>query len=174
MRKKGSGAEWERVRMIAANMFDAGLSSAEVAPHLGVAVQTVREWRRDYLAGGRDALRSAKPPGRPARLAEAQREQLAGMLDGRTPAELGFEGRHLWTQRLIADLIAREFGVTYHHDHVGVILKEVGFTHQKPARRAVERDEARIEGWRRDAWPALLKKVPTRAGSSCSPTRSGS
>ena len=74
--------------------------------------------------------------------------------------------KYLWTQRLIADLVLREFGVRYHHDHVGVILKEMGFTHQKPARRAVERDEQRIEGWRREAWPALLKKVPTPAGWS--------
>ena len=75
-------------------------------------------------------------------------------------------GRYLWTQQLIADLIEREFRVTYHHDHVGVLLKRIGFTHQKPARRARERDEARIDGWRAEAWPALLKKVPTRAGWS--------
>ncbi len=54
--------------------------------------------------------------------------------------------------------------MTYHHDHVGVMLKEMGFTHQRPARRAVERDEARVEAWRRAAWPALVKTVPARAG----------
>jgi transposase len=67
-------------------------------------------------------------------------------------------------QQLVADLIAREFGVSYHHDHVGVILKAMGFTHQKPQRRARERDEAKIEAWRREFWPALLKKVPSPAG----------
>jgi putative transposase len=163
MRKKGSAAEWDRVRSIAANMFDDGKKPAEIARHLGVAAQTVREWRRDYRAGGRDALLSAKPTGRPAKLTEAQREALAELLE-RTPAACGFADKHLWTQQLIADLVLREFGVSYHHDHVGVVLKEMGFTHQKPARRAVERDEARIEGWRREAWPALLKKAPTRAG----------
>lgn len=149
--------------MIAANMFDAGKESAEIAHLLGVAAQTVREWRRDHLKGGREALLSAKPTGRPAKLTEAQREALAQMLE-RTPARNGFADRHLWTRQLIADLVLREFGVSYHHDHVGVVPKEMGFTHQKPARRAVERDEARIEGWRRDTWPALLKKVPASAG----------
>ncbi len=163
MRKKGSAAEWDRVRAIAANMLDDGKAPAEIARHLGVAAQTVREWRRDYRAGGREALRSAKPPGRPARLTGAQREALAGMLE-RTPAGGGFAGRHLWTQQLIADLVEREFGVRYHHDHVGVILGAIGFTHQRPARRAAERDEARIEAWRRDAWPAVLKKAPSPAG----------
>lgn len=164
MRRKGSAAEWDRVRAIAANMFDDGKEPAEIARHLGVAAQTVREWRRDYRAGGRAALVSSKPTGRPAKLTDAQRQALAGLLE-RTPGECGFAaGKYLWTQQLIADLIAREFGVTYHHDHVGLILRAIGFTHQKPARRAKERDAARVEAWRRDAWPALLKKAATPAG----------
>lgn len=163
MRKKGSAEQWDRVRTIAANMFDDGKEPAEIARHLGVAAQTVRQWRRDYRAGGRAALVArAKPTGRPAKLDAAQRERLAGMLL-EPPAACGFPGKHLWTQQLIADLIAREFGVSYHHDHVGVLLKSIGFTHQKPARRAAERDEARVDAWRRDAWPALLKKPATPA-----------
>ena len=165
MRKKGSAAEWDRVRSIAANMLDDGKAPAEVARHLGVAAQTVREWRRDYRSGGRGALVSAKPTGRPAKLTAAQRGALAVLL-GRTPAGCGFAGRHLWTQQLVADLILREFAVSYHHDHVGVVLKAMGFTHQKPARRARERDEAVIEAWRHEAWPALLKKVPKQGAWS--------
>ena len=164
MRKKGSAAEWDRVRSIAANMLDDGKEASEIARHLGVAAQTVREWRRDYRAGGREALVSRpKPTGRPAKLNAAQREALAGLLE-RTPAACGFADKHLWTQQLIADLVLREFGVSYHHDHVGVVLREMGFTHQKPARRAVERDEQRIEAWRRETWPALLKKAAAAAG----------
>lgn len=144
-------------------MLDAGEAPAVVARHLGVAAQTVRQWRRDYRTGGRDALRSVKPTGRPAKLGAVQRQALAALLLT-TPAECGFADKHLWTQQLIADLIARRFGVSYHHDHVGVILRAIGFTHQKPARRAKERDAARVEAWRRDAWPALLKKVPTATG----------
>ena len=165
MRKKGGAAEWERVRAIAANMIDDGKEPSEIARHLGVAAQTVREWRRDYRSGGRAALASARPTGRPAKLTAAQRGALAELLL-KPPAECGLAGRYLWTQQLIADLILREFGVSYHHDHVGVILKALGFTHQKPARRARERDEAKVEAWRREVWPALLKKVPTR-GASC-------
>ena len=163
MRRKGTREEWHRVRTIAANMLDAGEAPAVVARHLGVAAQTVREWRRDYRAGGRAALRSAKPTGRPPKLTDAQRQALAGLLQ-RTPGECGFAGKYLWTQRLIADLILRQFGVSYHHDRVGVILRRMGFTHQKPARRAKERDAARVEAWRRRAWPALLKKAARPAG----------
>jgi transposase-like protein len=98
MRKKGTREEWDRVRAIAANMIDDGKPPGEIARHLGVAAQTVRQWRRDYRAGGRGALVSAKPPGRPPGLAAAQREALAGLLV-KAPAECGFPGRHLWTQQ---------------------------------------------------------------------------
>ena len=144
--------------MIAANMFDQKFTAAQVAAVLGVDVQTVRRWRRVYLAGGRAALKLNKHPGRPPLLSESDRQKLAGLLL-KTPAECGFD-KYLWTTQLIAELIEREFQIQYHHDHVGVILGAMGFTHQKPARRARERDEARIDAWRRETWPALLKKVP--------------
>jgi transposase len=162
MRKKGTREAWDRVRDIAANMFDQDKPPAEIAKSLGVDDQTVRAWRRAYRAGGRVALVSRKPPGRPARLTDAQRAQLAALLE-QAPAQCGFD-RYLWTQQLIADLIAREFAVSYHHDHIGVILREIGFTHQKPARRARETDPAAVEAWRQETWPALLKKTPQAAG----------
>jgi transposase len=145
--------------MTAANMFGQGLGTAVIAASLEVDDQTVRRWRRAFDAAGRDGLRSRRHAGRPPRLTGAQKERLSGLLL-KTPAVCGFD-RYLWTQQLIADLIAREFGVSFHHDHVGVILKGLGFTHQKPARRARERDEAKVEAWRRETWPMLLKKVPT-------------
>lgn len=165
MRKPGSLAEWDHKRSIAANMVELGLEPGVIAASLGVDVQTVRAWRRKLLAGGREALRSRHSGGRPPRLDEAQKARLCQLLH-QTPAECGFEQRYLWTQQLIADLIEREFAVRYHHDHVGVILKALGFTHQKPMRRARERDEQAIQAWREQAWPALLKKAPSPAGSS--------
>lgn len=150
--------------MVAANMFEQHLQTRLIADSLKVDDQTVRRWRRQFQANGRDGLRAHKHRGRPCRLTAAQKDQLADLLV-KTPAQCGFD-RHLWTQQLIADLIQREFGVGYHHDHIGVMLQDLGFTHQKPMRRARERDEARIEQWRQQFWPALLKKVWSNAASS--------
>jgi putative transposase len=157
MRRKGTAEELERTRMIAANLFDQKFKTRQIAMALGVDVQTVRRWRRVYLADGREALKLNKHPGRPPLLGETDRQKLATLLL-KTPAECGLD-RHLWTTQLIAELIEREFKIHYHHDHVGVILAAMGFTHQKPARRARERDEARIHAWRHETWPALLKKA---------------
>jgi transposase len=162
MRKKGKPEELEHTRLIAARMFEQQLETTQIAGSLGVNAQTVRRWRREYVLGGVDALRSSVHPGRSPLLNEAQRTKLTELLL-KSPAECGFN-RYLWTTQLIADLIQREFGVCYHHDHVGRLLGALGFTHQKPARRARERDEARIEAWRLEIWPELLKKSAEGGG----------
>ena len=162
MRKPGSPAEWENKRMIAANMFEQGLPIAVIKDSLKVDDQTVRRWRRIFVVHGRAGLRLRKHRGRPSRLTDSQKQQLSEMLL-KPPQEHGLD-KYLWTQQLIADLILREFGISYHHDHIGVILKELNFTHQKPMRRAKERDAARIESWRNCTWPALFKKAPPTTG----------
>lgn len=150
------------MRLIAANMFEQGLETDVIVATLKVDDQTVRRWRRVFNAQGPDGLRSRKHAGRPSRMTPEQKRQLGELLL-KKPSDCGFD-RYLWTQQLIADLILREFGVSYHHDHIGLILKEIGFTHQKPMRRAKERDEQRIEAWRKQHWPELLKKVPQTTG----------
>jgi transposase len=163
MRTPGSAEELERNRLIAANMFELGLDNLQVAKSLEVDDQTVRRWRRIYHARGREGLRGKKHPGRPPRLGAEQKAQLHRWLL-KSPQEMGFADKHLWTTQLIADLIEREFGVEFHHDYVGTMLHAMGFTHQKPQRRAQERDEAKINAWRQEVWPDLLKKVPIATG----------
>jgi len=159
MCRQGSQSELEAKRMLAAEMFDQNLKPKQIAAILKVDDQSVRRWRRIYRVHGREGLRSSRHPGPKPRLDQEQRKRLAQLLL-QTPAQCGFD-KYLWTTKLIAQLIQREFEVSFYHDHVGVILHEMGFTHQKPARRARERDEARIANWRTVVWPALLKKAPT-------------
>jgi transposase len=159
MCRQGSQSELEAKRLLAAEMFDQDLKPKQIAVILKVDDQSVRRWRRIYRTKGREGLRSSRHPGPTPRLNHPQRTRLAELLL-KTPAECG-SGKYLWTTKLIAQLIQREFNVSFHHDHVGVILHEMGFSHQKPARRARERDEEKIAQWRNEYWPALLKKVPT-------------
>jgi transposase len=81
----------------------------------------------------------------------------------------------LWTCTRIADLIRVEFGVDYHRDHIGRLLHDLGWSYQKPERRALERDEAAIERWKHKDWPRVKKTlrgwVPT-SFSSTSPDSS--
>ena len=63
---------------------------------------------------------------------------------------------------MIRDLIFNTFKIRYDQDHVSVMLRDMGFSWQKPRARAKERDEERIRAWRVEKWPEILKKTPRK------------
>ena len=72
------------------------------------------------------------------------------------PEALGY-GTSLWTSARVAQLIEREGGVAYHPGHAWRILRQLGWSCQRPAGRALERDEDKIRQWKQKRWPALKK-----------------
>ena len=68
----------------------------------------------------------------------------------------GFRGE-VWTCERVAGVIREEFGVAYHPAHVSRLLRALGLSLQKPARRANQRNEEAIERWKQERWPALKK-----------------
>ena len=144
--------------MIAVNMFERGKTCGEIAQDLRADDQTVRHWKRVWKERGRVGLKSKPHPGRPCILQETQKQELVQMLR-QPPTEHGFT-RHFWTTQMIAELIRKRFDVSYDNDWVGQMLHALGFSWQKPMRRARERDEKRIAGWRQDIWPDVVKKTP--------------
>jgi len=81
---------------------------------------------------------------------------------------------NLWTTARIAELITRQFGVSYHRDHVGRLMHRLGWSHQKPESRAVERDEAAIQRWKPEDWPRVKETLRGWAPTSFSSTNPGS
>jgi len=161
MAQKRDHAQLEQRRKRAAGMFDKGLSAPEVARRLGVARQVAYRWLETWQAGGTGALASKGPAGPKAKLTSAQIDQvLTALLAG--PAAAGYKTQ-LWTLPRVAALIEKLTGVAYHPGHVWRILGSLGFSCQRPERRAVERDEPAIRHWQRVQWPDLKKK---RAASS--------
>src|SRR5215831_11787526 len=70
----------------------------------------------------------------------------------------GFRG-DVWTASRVAEVIDRTFGVRYHRDHVGRLLREAGWSRQEPIERATQRDEEAIKDWYEQRWPAIKKKA---------------
>jgi transposase len=65
----------------------------------------------------------------------------------------GFDIDH-WTLARIATVIQRLTGVSYHPGHVWKLLRHrLHYRLQRPARRAVERDEQAIARWVAEDWP---------------------
>ena len=114
-------------------------------------------WRNAWRSGGPEALKRKPAPGRPCKLGAAQKARLVPLL-AKGAVSYGYR-TELWTTLRIAEVIHREFRVKYHRNHVGKLLHQLHWSPQKPEGRAIERDEAAIEAWKRDLWPAV-KKTP--------------
>ncbi len=156
MRPNGTPGELERRRFRALALLQQGKSPVEVARQLGVDRRSVRRWKSTAQRRGRKALTARPASGRPARLQAGQKQVLRrALLRGAQAA--GFEN-DLWTCRRVAQWIQQRFGIRYERTHVCRLLHGLGFTPQKPQRRAVERDETAIGNWVQQVWPAIKKK----------------
>lgn len=144
-------------RSKAAKLFAAGATQAEVARRLGVSRVSAMRWYRAWRKGGAAALAVARPLGRPARLSGDQLKRVEQLLLRGASAH-GYS-TDLWTLPRMAAVIERETGERYHPGHVWRVLRGLGWSLQRPARRARERDEQAIESWRKRSWPRL-KKTP--------------
>lgn len=161
----------EQRRLQAARLLKQGLHEAEVARRVGVHRQSVNRWARQLAEAGRAGLRAAGRAGRPSKLTDADRARLRDALKT-GPKAVGYD-TELWTSERVAVLIQQICGVTYHPGHVWRVLRQVGFSCQRPVGRALERDEAAIRRWKRTHWPALKKKPSKRARRSSSSTKAG-
>ena len=160
--------ELEKRRLRAGRMLLRGIAQVEVARRLGVAKSTVSGWAERVETGGLDALRSTSALGRPAGLDGAQRASLVRSLKQGAMAH-GF-ATELWTLPRVARLIETEYGMRYSEPHVWRVLRQLGFTPQRPSKRALERDEQAIREWKRKRWPTVTAP-PAKPGASeeCEP-----
>ncbi|MES9811096.1 IS630 family transposase [Streptomyces cinereoruber] len=147
-------AEARRVR--AAELFDQGRSGAEIARMLGVSEESVRRWRRVWEEGGADGLRRRPASGRPPKLDDAQVERVRAALEQGAQAH-GFEA-DLWTLERVGLVVQRVTGVALSSASVWRLLTgRLGWSLQRPERRAVERDESEIARWIAHEWPRIKK-----------------
>jgi transposase len=155
---------WEWRRQRAWELHEQGWWQKDIAAALGVSRAAVCQWLQRGQEGGVQALRTRPQPGPTPRLTAEQRAQIPVLL-ARGAEAYGFRG-DVWTASRIADVIWRTFGVRYHRDHVSRLLRQAGWSRQQPIERATQRDEAAIQRWYAERWPALKKKRATQAPPS--------
>ena len=156
-RPKGSADLLENRRKRALVLLDRGFSLHEVGRQIGCAAVSVMRWRDARRWGGEQALKVRFSPGRPWKLNQGERKRLVRLL---LKGSLAYGYRtNLWTTARIAELVEREFGISYHRDHIGRLMHSLGWSVQKPKRGALERDEEEIARWKREEWPRI-KKTP--------------
>jgi transposase len=150
-------ADWrEERRMQAWKLKEQGWQQKDIAVALGVSEGAVSQWLKRGREGGLEALKAHPPKGMKARLTAEQKAQIPTLLAKGAEA-YGFRG-DVWTARRVAEVIDRTFGVRYHRDHVGRLLREAGWSRQQPVERATQRDEVAIKAWYEQRWPTIKKK----------------
>ena len=159
MRPQGSAQQLERRRRQAIQLLRQRKSVSAIARLLAASKSSIIRWREAYKKHGIKGLRPRPTPGRPPRLTSAQKARLAKyLLKG--PLWAGYS-TDLWTLERITTLIKKRFHVTYHPNHVWRLLLNMGWSCQKPERRALQRDEEAIAHWVRNEWPRIKKNRTT-------------
>jgi len=156
MRPLGNPEVLQQRREYSIKLLLQGHAPVEVARIAGVDRRSVRRWHAAYRKKGRKGLAATHNTGRPPQLDATARSQLEqALLEGAHDA--GFPN-DLWTCPRVAHLIKSKFSISYHVDHIGRLLGSLGWSPQKPERRARERNEKAIKTWLKKQWPRIKKK----------------
>jgi transposase len=149
-------AERQARRERAAELFAQGRSQAEVARELDVSRQSASRWHAGWQASGGPGLQSRGPTGRRPKVADDQLEAIQqALLEGALAH--GFT-TDVWTLDRIAVVIQGLTGVGLSNPSVWRLLRgRLGWSVQRPARQAKERDEEAIQHWVAHEWPRIKK-----------------
>jgi transposase len=160
MKAKYKPSDYEAFRKRCIEMREAGWRQKDISAALGLTEGWVSQTLKKYRESGVRGLLARKATGAPPRLTADQLEKLVKELKLGAQHH-GFSGE-VWTRQRVNALIERLFGVSYDPTQVGRILKRLGWSLQKPAKKARHRTAARqsaqkVNQWREQVLPALKK-----------------
>lgn len=144
----------EAIRIRAVQQVQAGQSPEAVIGALGFTRRCIYSWLSMYRAGGWDALKARKAPGRARRLSGRDMQWVYRTVTGKNPLQLGFSFA-LWTRAMIRVLIAEHCEVRLSLVSVGRLLAQLGLSCQKPLWRAYQQDGSRVEQWLKKEYPRI-------------------
>jgi transposase len=161
---KRSASWYEGRHLRAWELHQLGWTQTRIAEALDVTQGAVSQWLKRAELAGLSALHAHPAPGAQPRLSPAQLAQLPRLLAAGAEA-FGFLGDS-WTRGRVAQLLKDQFGISYHPAHVSRLLKQIGWSSQRPIVRATQRDDAAIAAWYAERWPTLKKSAGAKAESS--------
>jgi transposase len=146
MRPQGTKQELETRRLQVVALRESGASRLAVATTLGLTPDSVGRIYQRWKAGGRQALKPKRHPGSKSKLTAGQKRELVGILLAGAVAS-GFPDP-TWSCSRVNEVIRKRFAKSYTLSHMTRLLKELGFSFQKPAKQARERNEAAVAAFR--------------------------
>jgi len=147
----------EALRRRAAEMvLVQGLKIGRVAQLLGVSRMSMSTWVKAARAGGHAALAPQKRGRKPGHtlLSATQTRRVLGWVCDKCPDQLKLPF-YLWTQESVQALIKRRLGIEVSRSTAGRLMRDNGLSSQKPTRRALEQDQAAVDKWLQEEYPAI-------------------
>jgi len=156
--RKVSPQAMEEIRIRAVQCVQAGESPEAVIKTLGFARACIYNWLARYRAGGWHGLRTGQRSGRPKKLIGPQIKWVYKTVRDKDPRQLKFTFA-LWTRAMVADVIKRQFGIKLSRTSVGRLLRQLGFSCQKPLYRAFQRNPELVKQWKEQVFPQIQKRA---------------
>ena len=154
--RKLSHEQSEYIRIQAVKAVRINHSSAEdVIKTFGLHRANIYKWLKKYDKFGLDSLKSKKASGPQPKLTSLQKHQLKKLVL-KNPLQLKLDFEYaLWTIGMVKELIWKKFKVNYTTSHVSNILKEIGYSNQRPIERAYQQDPAKVDKWLKKDYKAI-------------------
>ena len=140
-------------------------SPLEISAMLQVHRTRVHAWVKNWNLYGKEGILEGHRSGRPTRLEDKDKEHLYDIVDS-GPIAYGYSSG-VWTSPMVAQVIEEEFGINYHPGHVRKLLKQLGFSVQRPAKELANADPEKKNKWVRYTNPNLKKRQRRRC-ADCS------
>lgn len=148
----------EQIRIRAVKRVQQGQSPEKVIATLGFSRACIYNWIARYRSGGWDALRSGKHTGRPKKLSGSQIAWIHKTIRDKDPLQLKFPFA-LWTRSIVTRLIRNQFGLKVSESSAGRLLRQMGFSCQKPLYRAYQQNPEAVEYWKNTVFPQIKKRA---------------
>ena len=148
----------EEIRKRAVQRVQAGESPELVINTLGFSRACIYNWLARYRSGGWQALRTGIRSGRPKKLTGSQISWIYRTVRDKNPMQLKF-AYALWTREMLAELIKRQFGIKFSQTSVGRLLRQLGFSCQRPLYHAYQRDPESVKYWKESVYPKIQKRA---------------
>lgn len=145
----------EKRRISAGKMFERGVSQAAVSKKYDVSRAAVCQWYAQWRKNKKTGLLSRGAPGFDSQLTEKKKKQLKQIIMKGPIASL--YDTDFWTIDRIRAVAQKKLKVNLGYTRIWNTVIGLGFSCQKPERRAKERNEKAIIDWKLKEFPRLKK-----------------
>ena len=155
MGAKYKASDYEVLRRRCVELKEAKWPQKAIAEALGLTERRVSQTLKKYRESGPVGLLTRKPTGAPTKLNGQQLAQLVQELN-KGAIEHGYAGE-VWTRARVKAVIEKLFGVSYDPTQIGRILKKLGWSLQKPTKKARQQNAQKIQEWKQSKLAELKK-----------------